>query len=147
MKQTPSKLEIQKEAGVIEIGTIFEVIQDNLPEIPGFKWPEEGKDLYVNRKPSSLMRFLGINPTLDVIVGHPTGYAEHTDGIRYTEGYNRGWYLLIKGCEGDKNLHKAGKDYYCCNAIIAPHNNNPQEGKAKINNFFELLEKYNFYKY
>lgn len=152
----PANLDLQIKAEVIELATLFGV----LPKIPGFKWQQEDEFLNIRTKPSTLLKLLGIDPVMNVVVGHPdldTFTCDYTyalvyqgaggriyrvtqvvEIVGYTEGYNDGWYFLIKGAKGEEEKHRLGEDYFCCNAIVVRHNNNPEEGRKKIYNFLEL---------
>ena len=144
MSDKPSRLELQAEAGVIELAGILGGIQENIPRLPGYNWPMGRGDFHINRKTASLLRLMGINPAMDVVVGHPDNRSEHTDGVVYTGGYNTEWYFLIKGEDTDDSVFMNGGDYYCCNAVVAPHDNNPEEGRAKIERWFELLKEHGY---
>ena len=47
--------------------------------------------------------------------------------VDFLNGYNKGFYFIYKG--PDDSLLDLAMDgnFYCLNAIIAPHNNNPEE--------------------
>jgi hypothetical protein len=132
------KLDLQKKAGVIELSGIYRPI-------------EEAMDIYLKETPdlpsvvlahnaTLIMRAMGINPIPEVLVQK---YPGEVTSEALLECYNSDWYFLYKGDEKTM-LSDFCKDglFYCPNAIIAKHNNNPEEGKAKIDNYLKMLEQY-----
>jgi len=138
LKRKPSRLELQRRAGVVELGQVYDRIENYMAL--GLEFSQERPSIVICSNAADLMRAMGINPIPDKVVSQESLY-QHGDAIQ-VECYNKGWYFFYKGGENMiLNLAMDGT-LYCQNAIIAPHDNFPGEGRAKVHMYLDFLKNY-----